>query len=61
MLISSKIDSDFVCNTLSVWVGQRSISQRARDDLAREAITRVAGKADLSKDTHEVVTRALAD
>ena len=28
---------------------------------AREAITRVAGKADLSKDTHEVVTRALAD
>jgi aminopeptidase N len=28
---------------------------------AREAITRVASKADLSKDTHEVVTRALAD
>ena len=28
---------------------------------AREAITRVAGKADLSKDTREVVTRALAD
>ncbi|WP_372826941.1 aminopeptidase N [Polaromonas sp.] len=28
---------------------------------AREAIARVAAKADLSKDTHEVVTRALAD
>jgi len=28
---------------------------------AREAISRVAGKADLSKDTREVVTRALAD
>lgn len=28
---------------------------------AREAIMRVAAKADLSKDTHEVVTRALAD
>ena len=28
---------------------------------AREAIARVASKADLSKDTHEVVTRALAD
>ena len=28
---------------------------------AREAINRVATKADLSKDTHEVVTRALAD
>jgi aminopeptidase N len=27
---------------------------------AREAITRVAAKSDLSKDTHEVVTRALA-
>jgi aminopeptidase N len=28
---------------------------------AREAISRVAAKSDLSKDTHEVVTRALAD
>ncbi|MDO9401797.1 MAG: aminopeptidase N [Polaromonas sp.] len=28
---------------------------------AREALVRVAAKADLSKDTHEVVTRALAD
>ena len=28
---------------------------------AREAIARVAAKSDLSKDTHEVVTRALAD
>ena len=28
---------------------------------AREAIVRVASKSDLSKDTHEVVTRALAD
>ncbi|RZL65671.1 MAG: aminopeptidase N [Variovorax sp.] len=28
---------------------------------AREAIVRVAGRPDLSKDTHEVVTRALAD
>jgi aminopeptidase N len=28
---------------------------------AREAIARVAAKTDLSKDTHEVVTRALAD
>ena len=28
---------------------------------AREAISRVAAKTDLSKDTHEVVTRALAD
>ncbi len=28
---------------------------------AREAISRVAAKGDLSKDTHEVVTRALAD
>jgi aminopeptidase N len=28
---------------------------------AREAIVRVAAKADLSKDTHEVVTRALVD
>ncbi|MDW5442802.1 aminopeptidase N [Polaromonas sp. SM01] len=28
---------------------------------AREAIARVAAKADLSKDTHEVVTRALSD
>jgi aminopeptidase N len=27
---------------------------------AREAIARVAAKNDLSKDTHEVVTRALA-
>jgi len=27
---------------------------------AREAIARVAAKPDLSKDTHEVVTRALA-
>jgi len=27
---------------------------------AREAIARVAAKTDLSKDTHEVVTRALA-
>ena len=27
---------------------------------AREAINRVASKTDLSKDTHEVVTRALA-